>query len=86
LPKRGQNVCSVTLVSTSTSEKSKQSSGAKYGAFFNAPSDSRLQALLAHWTDIPESLRESIFRQVCETLVLQKFTSINERIHHEKSQ
>jgi hypothetical protein len=74
LPKRGHNAHSVTSASTSTSEKSKKLSGAKYGAFSNAPSDSRLQALITHWADIPESLRESIFRQVCETLILQKFT------------
>jgi hypothetical protein len=34
-----------------------------------------LQALIAHWENLPEPLRESIFRKVCETIILQPFTN-----------
>ena len=44
-------------------------------ATFDRSLDVRLHALIAHWENLPEPLRESIFRQVCETIILQPFTN-----------
>lgn len=79
VPKRGLGGISVTPFLKSTSEKSKKVSGEKSGTFSNSPCDPRLQALISHWANLPESLRESMFRQVCETLILQNLTPNYER-------
>jgi len=84
--KRGLADIAVTSCLKRTSEKPKKVDGAESGAFSGTPSDPRLQALISHWASLPESLRESVFRQVCETLVLQKFSSNCERTHHDRKQ
>jgi len=80
LPKRGLGKSSATSFLSRVSEKTQKPSGAKFGASFDTQSDTRLQALIAHWANLPEALRESVFRQVCETLILQNLPSNNERI------
>ena len=80
LPKRGLGKSSATSFLSRVSKKTQKPSGAKFGASFDTQSDTRLQALIAHWANLPEALRESVFRQVCETLILQNLPSNNERI------
>ncbi|MGL4942283.1 MAG: hypothetical protein ACRC46_03725 [Thermoguttaceae bacterium] len=41
--------------------------------------DPRLRALLAHWDSLPEHLRETLFRQFSEAVVLQSVAQ--ESIH-----
>ena len=80
VPKRGLGKASVTSFPARVSRKIIKPPGAKSGTFSDASPDSRLQALIAHWANLPETLRESIFRQVCETLILQNLPSNDERI------
>ena len=75
LPNPGLDGVSVTPLPASNLGKIKKLSGAKSGACLDSLSDSRLQALIAHWENLPEPLRESVFRQVCETIILQPFTN-----------
>ena len=71
LPKRGLGCLSVTPYTANTSGQCKKQSGAESGASSAVALDPRLQAVTLHWLDLPETLRCSVFRQVCETLVLQ---------------
>ena len=84
VPKRGLGGVAITSYPTKTSTKPRKASGAKSGASFDIAADSRLQALITHWATLPETLRESVFRQVCETLILQNLPSTTKGFYHDE--